>query len=222
MLALRTKLGFEGCWFVELDKKNKEALETRTRAIRRHSEVRLGDVNVVVPRIIEGLPPRGPCLCFLDPEATELHWSTVAQVAGRDKKPEILINFPLEMAFQRLLTADRSMDAASEDKADRFFPTREWREVHRARRDDRINPEEAKERYLILYKKGLEGLGYKPDRIQSLLVKTPSPPGGRGHPLYHLVFATDHPKGSEIMNDVLKRQNWVDRLVMGQLSLPEA
>lgn len=226
LLALRTQPGFERCWFVELDKKMAEALDARTRPIPRRSEVRLGDVNVLVPRIVGEVPPGAPCFCFLDPEATEVHWSTVAQVAhspARTKRPEILINFPLEMAFQRLLTTDRPMDAASVEKADRFFPSREWNEVYQAYRDDVITASEANERYLNIYKKGLEGLGYKPDRIHSLPVKTPGQPGGKGHPLYHLVFASDDPKGSQIMKYVLKRQNWLDHRIMGRLPLfPEA
>ncbi len=222
LLALRTQPGFERCWFVELDKKTKEALEARTGAIPRRSEVRLGDVNVLVPRIVGEVPPGRPCFCFLDPEATEVHWSTVAQVAGRAKRPEILINFPLEMAFQRLLTTREPMDAASEEKADRFFPTREWRAVRQARLD-RMLPEEAKEQYLSLYKKGLEGLGYKPDRIHSLQVKTPGQLGGKGQPVYHLIFASDSDIGSHIMNDVMKRHNWLDHIIMGRLPLfPEA
>ena len=219
LLALRTQPGFERCWFVELDEKNKEALEARASAIPRRSEVRLGDVNVLVPGIVGEVPPRRPCFCFLDPEATEVQWSTVAQVAGRSKKPEILINLPLEMAFQRLLTTREPMDAASEEKADRFFPTSEWRAVHQARLDERIDPEEAKERYLSLYKKGLQGLGYKPDRIQSLLVKTPGQLGGKGHPLYHLIFASDSDIGSRIMRHVMMRQNWLDHRIMGRLPL---
>lgn len=219
LLALRTQPGFERCWFVELDGKTAEALDSRTRSSPRRSEVRVGDVNVLVPDIVGEVPPGAPCFCFLDPEATEVHWSTVAQVArspGRSKLPEILINFPLEMAFQRLLTTGEPMDDASVEKADRFFPGREWHEVYEGRLSNAISHSEARERYLSLYKKGLEGLGYKPDRIHTLLVKTPGQPGGTGHPLYHLVFASDHPKGSQIMEYVLKRQNWVDRLVMGQ------
>ncbi len=227
LLALRTKPGFERCWFVELDEKTAQALDGRTGAIPRRNEVRHGDVNVLVPRIVGEVPPGAPCFCFLDPEATEVHWSTVAQVAntpGRTKRPEILINFPLEMAFQRLLATGEPMDAAAVAKADRFFPGPRWREVHEARLRGLITTQEANERYLNLYKRGLEGLGYKPDRIHSLLVKTPGQPGGKGHPLYHLVFASDNPKGSQIMEYVLKRQNWVDRLVMGQPPLlpPEA
>lgn len=228
MLALRTQPGFERCWFVELDGKTADALASRTRPSARRSEVRVGDVNAWVPRIVrEEVPPGAPCFCFLDPEATEVHWSTVSQVAhtpGRNKMPEILVNFPLEMAFQRLLTTQTPMDAASVAKADRFFPGPQWREVYEARLGGLITTQEANERYLNLYKRGLEGLGYKPDRIHSLLVKTPGQPGGKGHPLYHLVFASDDPKGSQIMEYVLKRQNWVDRLVMGQPPLlpPEA
>ena len=180
-------------------------------------------MNVLLPRIVGEVPPGAPCFCFLDPEATEVHWSTVAQVAGRTKKPEVLVNFPLEMAFQRLLTRDRPMDAASVEKADRFFPSREWKDVYQAYRDDVITASEANEQYLSLYKKGFEGLGYKPDRIHSLPVKTPGGPGGRGHPLYHLVFASDNPKGSQIMEYVMKRQNWLDHRIMGRLPLfPEA
>ncbi|MDO8613881.1 MAG: three-Cys-motif partner protein TcmP [Dehalococcoidia bacterium] len=222
LLALRTQPGFERCWFVELDKKNKEALETRTSAIPRRSEVQLGDVNVLVPRIVGEVRRTAPCFCFLDPEATEVHWSTVDQVAHsprRNKRPEILINFPLEMAFQRLLTRDRPMDAASVEKADRFFPTSEWKDVYQAYGDGVITASEANEQYLSLYKKGFEGLGYKPDRIQSLLVKTPGQLGGKGHPLYHLIFASDSDTGSRIMKYVLERQNWLDHIIMGRLPL---
>lgn len=226
LLALRTQPGFERCWFVELDGKTGDALASRTRQSDPRSEVRVGDVNVWVPRIVkEEVPPSAPCFCFLDPEATEVHWSTVYQIArspGRNKMPEILINFPLEMAFQRLLTTNTPMDAESVARADRFFPGPQWREVHEARLGRVISPEEATERYLKLYKQGLEGLGYKGERIHSLPVRTPGQPGGKGHPLYHLVFATNHPKGSQIMEYVLKRHNWVDRLVMGQLPLLEA
>ncbi len=223
LLALKTRPGFEQCWFVEIDKGMADALDSRTSSILRRSEVRPGDVNELVPGIVsEEIPPNRPCLCFLDPEATELYWSTVSQVAQaprRSRKPEILINFPLDTAFQRLLTTQTPMDAASVAKADRFFPGPQWHQVYQARLSDQITTQEAREQYLALYKKGLEGLGYRPNRIHSVLVKTPGQPGGKGHPLYHLVFASDHPKGSQIMEYVLKRQNWVDHMVMGRLPL---
>jgi len=227
LLALRTQPGFERSFFVEIDGSSAEALSARTRQSANRCEVRVGDANLLVPRIVRSDVPLGaPCFCFLDPEASEVYWSTISQVAhcpGRKRMPELLINFPLEMASQRLLTTEEPMDRASVEKLDRFFPSRNWREVYDARRSAAITPPEAKEQYLDIYKAGLLELGYDEDGVHTLPVKTPGQPGGKGRELYHLIFASDHSAGKKIMKHVLERQNWLDHLVMGQLALlPEA
>lgn len=227
LLALRTQPGFERCLFVEADAATAEALSSRTTDNAHRREVRVGDANSLVPEIMRtNVPGWAPCLCFLDPEAAELQWSTLRQVAhtpGRSRMPELLILFTLPMGPQRMLTTRGPMDAAWEAVLDRYFPDRGWWNVYQDRLADRLSATEARTQYLAVYKGGLRKIGYPEDGIFSLQVKSAGQPGGRGHPLYHLVFASDDPKGSQIMAYVMKRQNWLDHRIMGRLPLfPEA
>ena len=226
LLALRTKPTFERCVFVEQDSAAARALSARIRAAANRCEVRNGDVNRLVPAIVaQEVPGWAPCLCFLDPEALELHWSTVRQVAqtpGRNRKPELLILFTLPMGPQRMLATRGPIDPASESALDRYFPDRAWRDVYQDQLAGNIAAPEARTQYLDIYKNGLRMLGYGDDGIFSLPVKTLGQPGGRGRMLYHLVAASDHPAGKRIMKHVMERHNSLDYLAMGQLSLPEA
>ena len=227
LLALRTQPPFEQCVFVEQDAVAAEALSERIHGSVNRSAVRVGDANDLVPAIVcNEVPGWAPCLCFLDPEAAELNWSTVRQVAqtpGRNRMPELLILFTLPMGPQRMLTTRGSMDPTWEAVLDRYFPDGGWRDVYRDRLADKIAASEARDQYLRIYKGGLKKLGYADDGIYSLPVRMPGQPGGRGRELYHLIFASDHPAGKRIMKYVLERQNWLDHLAMGRLPLfPEA
>ncbi len=228
LLALQTQPRFERCIFVEHNRATASVLSERTLASAGRREVHNGDANDLVPRILaEDVPGWAPCLCFLDPEALQLQWSTVRAIAltpGRNTLPELLILFPWSMGAQRLLRTKGDMDPTWETKLDGFFPGSEWREVYRDRLASVIEASEANARYLRIYVGGLRTLGYEPDGIFSLAVRTPSLPGGKGRELYHLVFASNHPAGKKIMQYVLQRQNWLERLVMGQGALfaPEA
>lgn len=56
--------------------------------------------------MLERIPRRAPAFAFLDPEGSELHWSTVEAIAdhkcGHAKtKIEQLILFPVDMGFVR-------------------------------------------------------------------------------------------------------------------------
>jgi three-Cys-motif partner protein len=163
-------------------------------------------------------------MCFLDPEALELSWSTVRQVAqtpGRNRKPELLILFTLPMGPQRMLTTRGPIDHASEAALDQYFPDRGWWDVYQDYLARNITAAEARSQYIDIYKGGLRTLGYEEDGIFSLPVKTLGQPGGKGRLLYHLVAASDHPAGKRIMKHVLERHNSLDSLAMGQLSLLE-
>jgi len=202
-----------------------EALSSRTAGNAHRREVRVGDANLLVPGIMRNdVPGWAPCLCFLDPEAAELKWSTVRQVAhtpGRTRMPELLILFTLPMGPQRMLTTRGPMDATWEAVLDSYFPDRDWWGVYQDRLVDKLSASEARVQYLAAYKRGLRKIGYPEDGIFSLQVKSAGQPGGRGRELYHLIFASEHPAGKRIMKYVLDRQNWLERLATGQLSLPE-
>jgi three-Cys-motif partner protein len=106
LIALRTNPRFNRCVFIELDHGKASALVERTKDYRARCSVKQGSVNVELTQILRTeVPGRAPCFCLLDPEGTELWWSTVEAVArttGRDRKPELLILFP-SASLMRLL-----------------------------------------------------------------------------------------------------------------------
>ena len=51
-----------------------------------------GDVNIELPRIVQGLNKRAPTFVLLDPEGIEPCWDTIEAIALW--KTELLINFP--------------------------------------------------------------------------------------------------------------------------------
>lgn len=64
---------------------------------------------------------------FLDPFAMQLPWSTIDALA-RTKTVEVIINFPLGMAIQRLLTRSAEWAPGWEETLDVYFGSTAWRE----------------------------------------------------------------------------------------------
>ena len=225
LLALRTEPNFAKCVALEIRPTNVRVLNSRAQPHSGRSIIRQGDVNVVLPGLIQQeVPVRSPCFCLLDPQGTELHWSTVASVAlapGRRRKPELLILFPLAMGFLRLLTTSKQMSSEQKDQVDRLFPTREWWNIYQDRLSGKIAPADAKEQYLEIYAGELRRLGYW---VHTLLITTAAAAGAGGRELYYLVFASDHPAGERIMKDVMNRPYDLDLPITQQPLLlpPEA
>lgn len=223
LLALRTRPEFLRCILLDKNPRTVEILRARVADYGDRAGVHEGDVNLELARLIqEQVPPRAPCLCFLDPQCTELSWTAVRSVAltpDRTRKPELLILFPLRMGLLRLLTTKRPISPESREGLDSTFPSREWWTVYEARLEGKISPECANSRYLDLYCGGLKALGYR--WVRSKPIKAQLGPGMRRQEMYHLVFATDHPAGDKIMRDVFQRPYVLDFPVSGRLPLFE-
>ncbi|MCI0849855.1 MAG: three-Cys-motif partner protein TcmP [Chloroflexi bacterium] len=222
LIALRTEPKFQTCIFVEKKEDTARTLHARVESFGTRASVHQGDVNEELPRIISQDVPRGaPCFCLLDPEALEVHWSTIEQIARtprRARKPELLILFPLKTALVRQLAVLKPMTDAGFERVSRFFSTQAWRDIHQARKEEEISPPEALVRYLDLYCADLKALGY--GWVLSKRIAIPAKPGGRNRrELYHLVFATDHEAGDRIMRNVFRRPYALDFLVTGQKPL---
>lgn len=218
LLGLRTDPPFAQCLFVELSPPRARALDLRAKQFGGRAVVHQGDVNHTLVDIVrEQVPAWAPCFCLLDPEGTELHWSTVsglASVPRKRNKPEMLILLPLEMGILRLLTTSDVLSAGAEDAINRVFPNRGWWPVYRDRLTRRITPAQAKEQYLQIYCDGLRTLGYT--YVEDVEVSAPTSPGGRRRKHYHLVFASDSETGERIMRYVMRRPLDMDFPVTGQ------
>lgn len=143
-----------------------------------------------------------PTFAFIDPNGPDYRWTTLEALASfkvRSRyKTEMWILFPVGM-FTRLLPTDGAARSVDKDRITGMFGTRAWSAIYDARLSKHLTPGDAREEYLNLMRWRLENeLGYEwthPFEVKSL----------RGHPLYHLVFATDSPAGNRIMSDLYGR-----------------
>ncbi len=220
IIALETRPRLARCILMENGIREAAILSERARPYGDRAIVHHGDVNADLAKLIQHeVHPKAPCFCLLDPEGVELHWETVEAIAalpGRKRKPELLILFPIENAI-RLFPTKKEMTEYTKQQLDRWLGSFNWVEIYRARLDGRISPSQALERYVALYEDGLAGLGYK--FVQAKDVIAPDAPTTQRRKKYRLVFATDHSKGAEIMDDVFTRPYVLDFPVTGQMPL---
>ena len=84
-----------------------------------------------------GTPWRGErAVIFLDPFATEVEWTTVAEIAAT-KSVDAWILFPVS-AITRNLPTERQPDSANAAMLDRVYGGSEWRELYKTKRPDPV------------------------------------------------------------------------------------
>ena len=207
LLALRATPRLQRVILMDDKERNANALRERCRTFGGRATVRKGDVNDdLVPLVRAEVPPLAPCFCFLDPEGTELRWTTIeglAHLPRPKRKPELMILFPLDMALVRLLPVSRPIRDEDRKAVAKMFANSTWWDIYQARLNGEIDPSAAKASYLDQYRKDLKSLGYQ--QVISRPVTAPRPAGARSREMYHLFFATDHVVGDEIMQAVFDR-----------------
>lgn len=165
-------------------------------------------------------PYLGPTLAYLDPNSMELAWSTVAELAAFGKAPptpgayvrqkgpvEMLILFPtgpLKRSLPQPGKAEAKPSACA--KVDRLFGSDCWRPIYADQRAGVIKGEDSWSHYVNLYRYRLEQIGYS--YTSAIEVRNT-----RGVVVYHMVFATGHVAGQNIMDAVMDRA----RAVLPQL-----
>lgn len=204
-VALELKTPFQFYLFIERDDLRRAELEKLIpefpdRVIR----VRGGDAGTVISEVLakrdDWSKYRG--VAFLDPFGTHLPWTTIEQLAAT-KSFEVLINFPLQMAIQRLIPKEGEIDAEWRGHFDEYFGTEEWfGEVYQhteglfggelKKRDD------YGKRLLRLYLKRLEA-AFGHVSPAKLICNT------KKHPLYYLVWAGPHAAGLKGAQHILSK-----------------
>lgn len=223
LLALQTSHPFTDYYFVDMDQQNLDTLARRSQSSTvpaEHVHLLVGDANQRVDEIaadiakfdkqfIKGLLP---CLnlAFLDPEGLELEWETV-ETLGRMNRMDVIIHYSQNGLTRNL---DRCYASQDETVVDRFFGDRNWRQVYK-------NVSEKKEKIGIhralidYYKSKLNKLGYVVINDSEEIAREPLIRNTkRNAPLYRLIFASKHPLGNKIWNEVTKKD------VYGQGRLP--
>jgi three-Cys-motif partner protein len=171
----------------------------------RSIEVRVGNANtelsLLLARRINWQANRG--VVFLDPYGMQTSWSTIAAIA-RTGALEVIINFPLHMAIDRVLMRTGEIPKAWSDRLDDMFGSVEWRDLVYETKADLLGGtvskrDDATKRLLEWYRKRLfTAFGH---------VSTAQPvKNSRGRILYYLIWAGPHQKGLVGANYILGRK----------------
>jgi three-Cys-motif partner protein len=124
-------------------------------------------------------------VAFLDPFGAHLSWKTIEALAAT-KLFEVIINFPLDMAINRLMKVDGDIPPSWRAQLDGVFGESDW---FLFAMGPRKRPD-AKERLLKLYREKLKtafGHVSQPKLIRNT----------KNSPLYYLLWAGPHRKGLE-------------------------
>jgi three-Cys-motif partner protein len=170
----------------------------------RDLEVVPGDCNQTIGSALASLANVNwaPTFAFVDPNGPDVHWSTIESLAQFKKpgrpKTEIWLLLAAGMFIRTLPTHGdvRDVDAV---KLDHMYGTDLWRVIYQARVRGELAPSEARDEYVNLMRWRLENvLGYEWTHPLEIFNE-------RGHSIYHMVFATDHPAGNKIMTDLYNK-----------------
>jgi len=182
----------------ELDAMKEEYSDWRQIDIL-HMDAAAG-IDWVTARSISKASHRG--IAFLDPFGAKLDWSSIQKLADTGLF-EVVVNFALNMAIQRMLPNSGEIPDAWAKTLDAYFGTHAWfAEVYRERSGLFATAgfekrEDYSDRLLELYRSNLKAaFGYV--STPRLIRNT------RGMPLYYLLWAGPHPKGQEGADYILK------------------
>ena len=137
---------------------------------------------------------------FLDPFGMQVPWDTIADL-GATGAIEVLINFPVGMAIQRLLKRSGQFSTAEKAKLNGYFGTDEWFHLLYRHNDDLLGGrftkvQQSGDLLVRWYRKRLKEVFGHVTEAREIQSTT-------GRPLYYLIFAGPKKVGAKIANDVL-------------------
>lgn len=125
--------GFNRHYFFEKDPKRVDDLKKLEEEFpNKNICVKKGDANILIRDLVQGRKlfqhehARG--VAFLDPYGPHLEWATVEALA-KTKKMEVIINFPVNMATNRLIPKSGEMEESWMERLNLHFGTKDWHGV---------------------------------------------------------------------------------------------
>jgi three-Cys-motif partner protein len=214
LLELNTQYTFTDYYFCDLEQLNIDCLTERSKGSKvpqNHIHYLAGDANQKVIDIVEDIEQTdkvfikgvGSCLnlAVLDPEGLELEWTTV-EALGKMKTMDLIIHYSQNGLTRNL---EKYVSLSEDTIIDRFFGDREWRVVYK----NSLSKKETVGIHRMLvdyYKSKLVKMGYIVINDQQQTVREPLIRNTeKNAPLYRLIFASKHPLGNKIWNEVTKK-----------------
>ena len=203
--ALATGRGFDHYFFFDADPRRAAQLERLKREYPgKDIHIETGDANTGVQKLAAHFhrSPYARGVAFLDPYGPHLHWKTVEALAAT-RKVDVIINFPLAMAINRLVTRDAEIRENWVSLLDTCFGTHAWHALAYETEGDLFGvdtvrkSEAAAERLLGLYHERLRrAFGHS---VTPCLVTNT-----RGNPLYYLLWASANKTGIPIAKHIME------------------
>jgi three-Cys-motif partner protein len=207
--ALSVPHGFHRHYFFDLDATRAEALRLAT-AGRDGVEVKVGDCNPLIRALTPSLKaPHIRGVAFLDPYGAHLEWATLEALAAT-KTMEVVINFPVAMAINRLITRSGNVPDKWSDQLTACFGTDGWRALAYRRDTDLFGDE-------VITKNGgvAEGLlDLYVGRLKEIFPHVATPRlirNTRNAPLYYLLWAGPNKLGLKGADYILSQGEKVKR-----------
>lgn len=201
--ALSIENGFHRHYFFDLDESR---IQTLSELCRETVGVttKVGDCNPLIRDLASSLnDPKVRGVAFLDPYGAHLEWETVKALAATGTM-EVIINFPVAMAINRLITKSGNVPENWSDQLTRCFGSSEWREVAYDTAKDMFGFEtinkrgDVADRLLDLYMKRLRAI-FRYVATPRLIRNT------RNMPLYYLIWAGPNKLGLKGADHILKQ-----------------
>jgi three-Cys-motif partner protein len=201
-LALQSEPGFTRHAFCE-EASRAGVLESdlRTRFPHKDFAVYGGDCNRTIDQVLSDLSDWrwAPTFAFIDQQAAEVTWTTLAKVSAFRKgqrKTELWVLASPAMIAKGVAGTNGAEFAT---RVDKLYGNRDWRKIQAARDDRRISPAQYRDDMVDLLRWQLQNeMGYaQTERIPMRMTQ--------GTPIYDMVFATDHPVGVSIMTHLYRR-----------------
>jgi len=192
LIALKSQVPFTHCFFNDLNPQFLAALRARAQTVLNagkpgtppNIEFSNHDCNEAVTRIVRRAPAGSLVLAFVDPFKWELTFDSLANLT-RNRRVDLLYTFHTgsikRNAHLVLGQVDSSIGGTN------------WRSRYQeARRGE-------KSRVILDYfEHELAQLGYRPDNVDDRILMRNS----RNTPMYHMVYASKHPRGKDFWEKV--------------------
>jgi three-Cys-motif partner protein len=205
-VALATVPPFTTCTFVEKSPDRVAQLQMLNEEYpSRDIRIRQSDCNAYLRQVVTKTPQfwkRNRAVIFLDPFGMQVPWSTI-ELLGATQAIDVLINFPVGMAIQRLLLRSGEFSASERQKLDNYFGSDEWLTLLYKKSpnlwgEEQTEKIESSGKALVDWYRGRLKTAFGNASRAGLIRNT------RKAHLYYLILASPKPIAAKIANEILK------------------
>jgi len=185
LIALSCQIPFTHYFFNDLNADLIKSLQSRTAHYGFDNvEYFSKDCNLVIDDLLQKLPAGSLDFCFIDPFNWEINFDAIRKLT-KNRRMDLAITFHIG-------SIKRVADRPPRELID-FFPDPSWQLEYEKAKKMRKSTWRA---LLDAYERGLRNLGY--GEIKDYVLEK----NKKNVPLYHLIFASKHPRGSDFWDKI--------------------